>query len=359
MVSSAEYLNIINETYDLSDSYTRKKVLYCNEAQKSTNIENIINRLYSHIVNNVDKIDFGTIPKSKGNITKVEGFQNLVDCIDTIHKLILEYNENTVLVDHISTAIDNIQKRQRVFEKAFTLNIELPMILYNCTVLSIVSGVSLLIATCIEYVKNDHDSFTLSFDKVSYNKSKDHVLFNEIIQFNNACKDKSIDKTMDQCIKNNAVHESSDNLNESLSDFAKNIAKLDNDRNYKSLVNIGKLVGNIVAGVATIIMVFKAIKGAIYYSKYFKMKFSNWLSIQADFLAINAENLKYRDDKYDSDEHKQKVYTRQMKMVEFMRKLSNTFMLKNQKAQKDAKDESDHDDNRRYEDNNDDDDGLF
>ena len=70
MVSSAEYLNIINETYDLSDSYTRKKVLYCNEAQKSTNIENIINRLYSHIVNNVDKIDFGSIPKSKGNITK-------------------------------------------------------------------------------------------------------------------------------------------------------------------------------------------------------------------------------------------------------------------------------------------------
>ena len=117
MISTTEYLSIVNEEYDLSDPYTKKKVLFCNEAQKNSNIEHLTNRLYKHIKEKSAEIDFGSIPRSKGDITKIENYQNLIDCIDIIHRMVVEYGEDTTLIDEISTAVDNIQRRERVFSK--------------------------------------------------------------------------------------------------------------------------------------------------------------------------------------------------------------------------------------------------
>ena len=72
MITGAEYMQLVSEAYDLSDYYTKKNVLFCNEAKRQANIENIVGRLYVHIKNDVTGIDFGTIPRSKGVITKVE-----------------------------------------------------------------------------------------------------------------------------------------------------------------------------------------------------------------------------------------------------------------------------------------------
>ena len=154
MIFSEEYMSVVKEYFDLSDPYTRDNVILCTEAQKETVLESLANKLYQHIRSHVDDIDFGTIPMSKGNITKIERYTELIDCINTIKQLISEYGEDTELVDVVATAIDNIQKRQRVFEKAFTLNIDFPIMMYNTMTLSCVSAVSVLIATCVEYVKD-------------------------------------------------------------------------------------------------------------------------------------------------------------------------------------------------------------
>lgn len=381
MISTAEYLNVINEVYDLSDDDLRKQLIFCNEAQKLSNVEHILNNLYNHIISNTTEIDFGTIPKSKGNITKIENFQQLIDCIDNIHKLILEYKDDTVIVDQISTAINNLQQRQRVFEKAFTMNIEFPVFMYNYTALSVVSCTSLLISTCIEYVKNGHGSFDEAFDKAAYTKTKDHVLYKGIVSFNQMCQNKSLDKIMDACIKNNVVAESTivcEKFN-----LAKGVGKMAIGMGVaKDLVTsatkgsgiaatvvnaaskagtFGKIISFIGVGIASIILLLMAIKQGIYYWKYGKMKFSDWLTIQADYLQINAENLKYRDDRKDSDEHREKVYKKQMWLVDMFKKAANFFMIKDKKAQKQAQDEDERD--RKRKPNNDqndpDDGGLF
>lgn len=381
MISTAEYLSVINEVYDLSDDDLRKQLIFCNEAQKLSNVEHILNNLYNHIISNTTEIDFGTIPKSKGNITKIENFQQLIDCIDNIHKLVLEYKDDTIIVDQISTAINNLQQRQRVFEKAFTMNIEFPVFMYNYTALSVVSCTSLLISTCIEYVKNGHGSFDEAFDKAAYTKTKDHVLYKGIVSFNQMCQNKSLDKIMDACIKNNAVAESAiicEKFN-----LAKGIGKMAIGMGVaKDLVTsatkgsgiaatvinaaskagtFGKIISFIGVGVASIILLLMAIKQGIYYWKYGKMKFSDWLTIQAEYLQINAENLKYRDDRKDSDEHREKVYKRQMWLVDMFKKAANFFMIKDKKAQRQAQEEDERD--RKRKPNNDqndpDDGGLF
>ena len=372
----SDYIQMVSEAYDLSDPYTKKMVLYCNEAQRMTNIEHLTNRLYNHIKAQTDKIDFGSIPASKGDITKIQNYQNLIDCIDIMHKMLIEYGEKTDLVDSITTAMDNIQKRQRVFEKAFTLNIDFPKLMYNTIVLSCVSSVSLMIATCVEYVKEGKDSFTMALDKTAYNKSKDHVLFQCINTFNKSCNDGTIDKLFKQCIKSNAVSESTEYIEEGIVDNVKaayNIYRQVND-GIKTAVpssgvlrvayNFAKIVLIAGAALAAIKLLLVSIKNALYYFKYFRYRLSDWLSIQADFLQINADNLQYREDRKGSDEHKDKVRQRQYNWVDRLRKLANFVALKDKKAQKDTDDEDKEDNkpkpyNNEDDESEDDDGGLF
>ena len=90
------------------------------------------------------------------------------------------------------------------------------------------------------------------------------------------------------------------------------------------------------------------------------MSISDYFAIQAEFLRVNAENLKYRDDDR-GDDHKKAVYQRQIKIVETLKKLSNFFALKDTKAQRDSeKDDDEYKKKRRKEDDDSSDDGgLF
>ena len=360
MITDVEYMQLVNEVYDLSDYHTKKKVLLCNEAQKMTNVENIVGRLYKHIKNDVTGIDFGSIPKSKGVITNIDNFSDMVDCINSIHDLVMSYNERTTQPDVYSTAIANIQNRERLFSKAFALNIELPMMIYNITVTSIVSAISLLISASVEFVKNGHDSFNAAFDKAGYNKSKDHVLYEYLVQFNNACSKGTLDKLINGCIKNNlvATKESADvdSVNEGLlGDIAKEGIGAAVAIGANTL--IGGTVGTIIMVGSLAIMLLWSMRKAIYYLLRARMSISDWFEAQATYLQINAENLKYREDDLGED-HQKKVYQKQMKWVEKFKKLSNFFALKDAKAKKEAKQDEDKED-RSYDDNDDDDGGLF
>jgi hypothetical protein len=369
MISGIDYLNIVSEAYDLSDYKTKKKVLYCTETQKTANIEHLTNRLYKHIKNQTDKIDFGTIPKSKGDISKVEHYQDMLDCITTMHDMVMSYRENTRLVDQLSTAIDNVVSRQRMFEKAFALNIEFPIMTYNSTVLSIVSGVSLLIISCIEYVKNGTDTFTTAFDKAAYIKTKDHVLFQYIVGFNKSCSDGTIDKVLEECIKKNLV------VKETAIEQYERLGSVDKMINEDlaliafgvgAAYSLGSILVSFVKGTSLIYTLIYPARAVCYYFKYMQMKISDWFAIQSEYLQINAENLKYREDRTGSNEHKSKVYSRQIKWAERFRKVSNFFALKDSKSRRATEEEEKKENNKPYEDedqsddtDSSDDDNLF
>ena len=90
------------------------------------------------------------------------------------------------------------------------------------------------------------------------------------------------------------------------------------------------------------------------------MKISDWFEIQATYLQINAENLKYRDDRKDSDDHRKKVYRTQMWFVDKFKKIANALALKDSKATKETEEEERRNRNQRYEDDGyDDGESLF
>lgn len=361
MVSS-EYLNIVSEFYDLSDSYTVKKVIMCNEAEKEANIEKLTVRLYNDIRNGVDEIDFGTIPLSKGDITKIDGYENLVQCIDTLSSLIKEYGQSTELVDVISTGLENIQSRKRIWEKAFALNIDIPMVLYNTMTLSIVSSVTLLITTCIEYIKNGNNTISIAFNKASYIKKKEHVLFTSLRSFNKSCANKEIDKAMTDCIKSNMVRiKESAYLNED-SDFkgyVQSTWKKTDDFVKKQEPKI-RIAGTIATVYFALKLVIFIIRNSAYWLMGMRQNVADYLVVQANFLQTNAENLANREKYHGTEDQRKKVYDKQMKWVDRFKRWANIFMIKDKKAEAEAKRKEQEDNKKKkYEDDEDDDGGIF
>ena len=199
---------ILRENFDISDTTTRKHLISLEEEDKSAVATALAAALYDKIVKKVDDIDFGTIPKSMGDITKVDGFNNTVECLNIIKKLVLEYKESTETVDTVINAIENIKARKALFMKGFALKAPIVMTTYNLIVLAIEHSVSFLISVCIEYIKNnDTNTMDMALDKASYNNAHDNLLFQQVAGFNESCGSGEIDSAFSELLKAKPVKE--------------------------------------------------------------------------------------------------------------------------------------------------------
>lgn len=203
---------IIRENFDLSDKFTRQYIVGLEEADKEALLDTLANQLYDQIVSNVDQIDFGTIPMSRGDITKVENFEKTEQCLSIMRKLVLEYKQNPSTIDTITAAIQNVKDLKGPFIKGFALDVEFPILIYNLMVLCIERSVSMIIATCVEFI-SDPKTKTMkqALDKVAYTRSQEDVMFKQLVTFNTLCKNGTMIKLIDATIKgNNKLRESAE-----------------------------------------------------------------------------------------------------------------------------------------------------
>lgn len=199
----SEQTRYIKENFDLSDRYTCKVVASLLEAGKDEQLLSALSSaLYDKIVTKVDEIDFGTIPLSRGDITKVEKWAQTEECMSIMRQLIVQYKQDPAIMDVVITAAQNIKDRKALFIKAYHTNSEFPMLLYNLIVLAIERSVSLMIATCIQFVKDPSTNTPVkALDKVAYQKTMEDVMYKQLITFNNQCKNAVIDKTINEVLK--------------------------------------------------------------------------------------------------------------------------------------------------------------
>ena len=126
MIKSFDYSSIyrssqFNESmkyFDTEDTMTRSILLSVNEADQNVVMTSLANKLYKHITEKVDEIDFGTIPNSKGDITKIDNFEQLLDCVNIISDILQQYHQDTTPVETVNLAIQNMIDRTDMFEKA-------------------------------------------------------------------------------------------------------------------------------------------------------------------------------------------------------------------------------------------------
>ena len=312
-----EYLNIISEYFDIYDTRTRKTLLSITEAREQAAVlSSLSSKLYNIIVDKSTEVDFGEIPKSKGDIAKIPNYMNILECLETIRGILVEFGENTESVDEIMKAIDNLRDSRALWEKGYTFNADMVIVFYETMALSIISSTSLLISTSIDYIKEPSENdYSITLDKTGYHKSKNYLLFKNLKRFNNAYRNGEVKKVMEIALKaKETVKESVDYVNE--------------------FSAAGIIAGIVTAGfaISLIGLIVNILQDLITLHYCMRQNISDYLDIQANLLAINAESVKL--DVTKTEEKRTKIYNKQMKLVEKFKKLSNKFAIKMKSADK-------------------------
>lgn len=304
-----EYDKLFMEHFDVTDDDTRQKYVSLDEAEKGQMIVSLTSKLYDKIIEKVDDIDFGSIPKSKGDITKIENYESMMECLDIIRNIVKQYGQDDEPVDVVFQAINNIREREKVFNRAYVLNVELPIVIYNTMVLSIVSSISFLIATSIEFIKNPgDDTFQVSLDKVAYSKTAKNLLFEDLRKFNVSCMKKDMDNVLETCIKQNA-------------------------KGFDGLTAIG-IASVAVVAIPLLKSILPSLQELTYFFFHSRQTVSDYFAVQADLIQMNTANIVYRDI---DDDKKTKIISKQTKIADKFRKISNFFDIEYKKSEKEAK----------------------
>lgn len=309
-MASLAFERVMTEHFDILDNNTRKTLLSIDEADQNKVIDSLTSKLYQHIMDRVYDIDFRGVEETKGDITRIQNYEQLLECINVIKSILIEYHQDTDIPDTILNAISNIRERKDIFMKAFNLKMDLPIVLYNTIVLSIESSTSLIISTSIEFIKDaGEETYKMKFDKVAYNKTSQSLLFDDLEKFNRMCTNGDLDKSLEYVLKSGT-------------------------RQFLG-IDPFSVVG-IVGGTVLLLSIIPILRELTFFFFHARQSISDYFDIQADMLQMNAEYLR-TNDMYNGPGNKKDVVKRQDKIVKSFRKIANKLAIDNKTAESKAK----------------------
>lgn len=306
---SEEYIDIITKYMDWHDRETNDRVLNLNEAEQNTLLVSLTNKLYKMMMAKVDDIDYGDIPNSKGDITRLPKYDQIRECIKVLKDIFAQYHESTKPVEEIEKALDYVEGYNDLFTASYAGKIDLGIAMYNNITLAIVSSISYMIAVCIEYIKSPkHEGMEIVLDKTGVNKVKESLLYESLIKFNNASRKGDIENALRPLIKSKT-------------------------KNF--LAEIGFGVGIAISVIGLIMACISMMKDIVYYFYATRARASQYFDIQADLLEMNAEQLKDNSD-LSTVGDKKSVIRRQLAIANKFRKIADFLALNANKSEREA-----------------------
>lgn len=314
-------MSTFTELFDISDRETRKVILGIHEAEaQGTLLTALTSKLYDNIVEKVDDIDYGDIPMTKGDVTALPNYEKLRSSIGLLRDILVEFKQDPAPINEISTALANVECRKDAFGRAFKYRSELPMITYNNIVLAIISSVSYMIATCIEFIKTPNkDNFEMTLDKVALAKTKNHMLYGDLKKFNKMCEKGELDKILEYILKNRI----------------KTIGEASGMEPMNEGIGIIDAIG-IGVGILVLIptVLIPLLREIVFLFFHVRMKISDFFDMQADLLQMNAYTV--QNDESKDERERDRIAAAQLKKVSWFRKAADKFAIKLRKSEIDA-----------------------
>lgn len=321
-----EWNAFVKEHMDISDRNTLGIMCSINEADQSQAVASIAAKLYDCIIKKVPDIDFGTIPLSKGDITKIPNYMDICECLSTLRDLLIANKQSTASVDEVFSAIEYCKRYKDLYMKGFALECEMIIITYNTIALSIVSSTSLLLLSSVEFIKDPgSDNYDICLIKTKKQKNKDGLLFTNLAKYNKACKNGTVEKTFtDMCKAQRQIRESSTALRENFVTTAVSIATL-------------------LALATCIVPILHQLTSFL---SCLRQNISDYFAFEADVIRLNTEKVNY--DRSKTEESKKKIISKQLKIAEHFKSISNKLAIKATKAEKDAEREISEEQSKKY-----------
>ena len=287
---------IVMEYMDVTHIPTLTQVMSLNEAEQNAFLVSLTNRLYQMLVGKVSEIDYGDIPSTKGYIQRLPKYKQMRECIEILHDIFVQYKEDTKPVDEIDNALSNIENNTDLFAASYAGGIELGIITYETTALAVVTSLGFMISVCIEYVKDPKkQGLQIILKKTGINKVKDHLLYENLVRFNEVCRSGDLEKGLRPLIKNNV----------------KSLA-VEGITLFHSAIALGVIVAALIP----------FLKQLVYFFYSSRLRVSTYLDAQADLLEMNAAELK-SNNLINTESNKQQVIARQLKIADLFHRTAD------------------------------------
>lgn len=141
-------------------------------------------KLFKSIVDR-SHIDFGSIPKSRGDITKYSGYNSMKEVLSNLSKTAVEEKSKELLnaVTIVQTAIKNIEVAKAVYIKGFAKKTNIVMLDYNTYVLTCVEATTGLLCSYIDFIKTPSSPiYTMNLKDTKYRA--DALFVQQLVKFN-------------------------------------------------------------------------------------------------------------------------------------------------------------------------------
>lgn len=307
------YDQVVTEYFDITHSGTRDVLIYINEDDKSNILQALSGKLYKQISDRAYSIDFTEIEKTRGDIDKLEKLPDMLETLSIIKNVADEYGMQVPEIDVVTEAIDNLRKTDIIWMEGYEANISISILFYNSVATSIVASVSLLVSTCIDFIKSPENDYRMSFSRVSYRRNKDFMLFKNLEQFNQACRKNQIQNTFQ------AINKNKQSQLTGADDFA---------------------VIAIVSVITLLTLVIPLLREMVYFFYHSRQNLSDWFAIQSELVYINAEYVSVNDMNGLNKREKDAIIKRQHRAAATLKQLSNYFAVDAATAQAKAKQDS-------------------
>jgi hypothetical protein len=320
-VMTKEFKQIVSEYMDITDYKTNTRLYNLDEAEQNTVLLSLTNKLYQMIVAKIDDVEKGDIPKSRGDITRLPKYNQLKECAKTLTSIFEQYKEDTAPIKVIENAIDNLEDNSDVFVQAYMAKVDFGIMIYESVTLAVIGSLSYMIACCIEYVKDPkNDGLTIVMDKTGVAKVKEHLLYENLVKFNEACRTNDIENAIRPLIKNRT----------------------------QNLFGVGGLVlvKGLLIAVPVIIALIPLVKDLVYYFFAARQRVSVYFDIQADLLEMNANELKDNPN-ITTDADRKSVIRKQLQVARTFRQIADKLAVEAKTAENKA-DKEIKKDNKKY-----------
>lgn len=306
------YMEAITEYMDWHDRNTNEILLSLDEEGQNSLLVSLTNKLYKMMMAKVDDIDYGDIPGTRGDITRLPKYYEMKECLKVLNDIFEQYHENTKPVKEIENAISYVEGYHDIFTASYAGQIDLGIAMYNNITLAIISSISYMIAVCIEYIKSPkREGMEIVLDRAGITKVKESLLYENLIKFNNAARKGDIENAIRPLIKSKA----------------KNFAV--------TLSGIAMGVGVVISVTGLILACISMLRDIVYYFYATRARISQYFDIQADLLEMNANELKDNRDIKTIDD-KQSVIRRQIAIARNFRKIADFLAVNANKSEREA-----------------------
>ena len=302
----AYYKDVISEYFDISDRNTRTILLSLDEADQNNLLLSLTSKLYNIILDHTTDIDFGEIPKTNGDIKALKEYPKMRECLDVMEGILKEYRQPLETVD----TIDFIENDKGIYTKGFMIKSDIIMVTYNTMVLSIVNSISYLIACTVEYIKTTGSSeFKIVFDKAGLSRTKDSLVYDNLVAFNKACAEGQIESAFRSLIQHKV-------------------------RSFAVSTSTLAGIATMMAVCSILLNILPIIRELTYFFFAIRTRISQYFDLQADLLEMNIQGIEA--DEVQTIDDKKMVIKKQSFLAQKFRKIAEFFMVNTNTADKKA-----------------------